>query len=93
MKYENGTWEIVDTFTNEVLAYTNGTSHIPIGMNQWHFPQSKCSDEGKDYRTLSFHKYVEQPTTAAMMAPASTLNLFVMEHKIVNLVKMNKIVR
>ena len=61
MKYENGTWEIVDTFTNEVLAYTNGTSHIPIGMNQWHFPQSKCSDEGKDYRTLSFHKYVEQP--------------------------------
>ena len=54
-------WEVVDSFSNEVLAYMNGTSQIPLGKNQWHFPLSKCSDEGKDYRTLSFHKYVEQP--------------------------------
>ena len=61
MKYANGRWEITDSFTNEILAYMNGTSQIPLGKNQWHFPQSKCSDEGKDYRTLIFHKYVKQP--------------------------------
>ena len=61
MKYANGRWEITDSFTNDVLAYMNGTSQIPFGLNQWHFPLSKCSDKGKDYRTLSFHKYVEQP--------------------------------
>ena len=61
MKYANGRWEITDSFTKEILAYMNGTSQIPFGLNQWHFPLSKCSDKGKDYRTLSFHKYVEQP--------------------------------
>ena len=60
MKYANGKWEITDTVTNEVLAFMNGTSQIPLGKNPWYFPQSKCSDEGKDYRTLTFHKYVEQ---------------------------------
>ena len=54
MKYVNGKWEIRNSFTNEVLAYINGTSQIPLGMNQWHFPLSKCSDEGKNYRTLNF---------------------------------------
>ena len=54
-------WELVDSFSKEVLAYMNGTSQIPFGMNPWHFPVSKCSDEGKNYRTLIFHKYVEQP--------------------------------
>ena len=61
MKYVNGRWEIRDSFTNEVFAYMNGTSQIPFGMNPWHFPLSNCSDEGKNYRTLIFHKYVEQP--------------------------------
>ena len=61
MKYANGRWEITDSFTKEILAYMNGTSKIPFGLNQWHFPLSKCSDKGKDYRTLSFHRYVEQP--------------------------------
>ena len=61
MKYADGKWEIRDSFSKEILAQMNGTSQMPLGMNQWHFPQSKCSDEGKDYRTLSFHKYVEQP--------------------------------
>ena len=61
IKYGNGGWEITDSFTNEVLAYMNGPSQIPLGKNQWYFPISKCSDEGKDYRTLIFHKYIEQP--------------------------------
>ena len=62
MKYStvNKRWEIVDSFSKEVLGFVNGTTQIPIGMNQWHFPQSRCTDEGKDYRTLTFHKYVEQ---------------------------------
>ena len=61
MKYSTGRWEILDSFTNEILAYMNGISQIPLGKNQWHFPLSNCSDKGKDYRTLIFHKYVEQP--------------------------------
>ena len=54
-------WEIVNTFSGEILAYMNGTSKIPFGFNHWYFPQSNCISEGKKFRTLNFHKYVEQP--------------------------------
>ena len=57
----NKRWEIFDTFSKEILAYKNGTSEIPIGINKWIFIKSKCADSGEIYRTLNFHKYVEYP--------------------------------
>ena len=54
-------WEIVSTFSKNVLAFMNGTSKFPIGSHRWYFIQSDCVDEGEKYRTLNFHKNVEQP--------------------------------
>ena len=46
----------------ETLAYLNRTSSsLPIGTNQWYFTHSNCTDSGKPFRTLHFHKYVQQP--------------------------------
>ena len=57
-----GRWEIVHSFSMETLAYLNRTSSsLPIGTNQWYFTHSNCTDSGKPFRTLHFHKYVEQP--------------------------------
>ena len=58
--YTNNRWQIVESFSKETLAFMIGTK-LPFGINKWYFPQSKCSDAGSEYRTLNFHKYVEQP--------------------------------
>ena len=54
-------WEINKTLDNKIVAYMNSTSNLPIGTHPWYFTKSNCTDEGKMYRTLNFHKYVEQP--------------------------------
>ena len=54
-------WEIIKTFENKILAYMNSTSNLPIGTQPWYISESNCTDPGKMYRTLNFHKYVEQP--------------------------------
>ena len=54
-------WEIKKTLDNKIVAYMNSTSNLPIGTHPWYFTKSNCTDGGKMYRTLNFHKYVEQP--------------------------------
>ena len=57
----NNRWEILESFSKDTLAYMKEASKVPFGTNQWYFPKSKCSDEVSEYRTLNFHKFVQQP--------------------------------
>ena len=54
-------WEILSSYTKDILAFTNGTSEPPLGIRQWYFIKSECTDEGRKYRTLNFHQYVDEP--------------------------------
>ena len=49
-------WEIVDTFSNDVIAMTNDTIAFPLGANNWYFTNGKCSDGvGNPFRRMNLH--------------------------------------
>ena len=37
------------------------TESYPIGARRWFFTNSRCTDNGQEYRTLNLHPHVEQP--------------------------------
>ena len=55
-------WEIRDSFTDELLAWTRNTSEFPIGRRSWYFEDvgrlSECENTSRD---LLLHLVVEQP--------------------------------
>ena len=64
MRYsvERSRWEIVSTInTTNVLAFMRTQSDFPLGLNDWYFLDSNCSDPGQEFRALHFHLDVKQP--------------------------------
>ena len=61
MVWEERILSIVNTITQDILAYSNNTQEYPLGTHPWYFTQENCTDQGHQYRMLNFHLGVEQP--------------------------------
>ena len=58
----NTRWEIVlRTNTSKVLAFLDPEIDFPVGVHDWNFLDTDCSDPGKEVKSLSFHLEVSQP--------------------------------
>ena len=53
-------WEFKKVKNSEVIAVTNDTKEMPIGVHKWYF-SSKCHDPGKQWRILNLHRDVLLP--------------------------------
>ena len=53
-------WEFKKVNNSEVIAVTNDTKEMPIGVHKWYF-SSKCHDPGKPWRLLNLHRDVLLP--------------------------------
>ena len=59
---DNSRWEIVNnTNTSQLLAFMESGVRFPLGLHQWYFLASNCTDPGTENRSLNFHLNVQQP--------------------------------
>ena len=56
----NQQWELKYANNNDVIAISNTTGKLPIGVHKWYF-SSKCSDPGQPWRLLNLHRDVPLP--------------------------------
>ena len=53
-------WELKNVNSNDVIAISNTTRKLPIGVHKWYF-LSKCTDPGQPWRLLNLHRDVPLP--------------------------------
>ena len=55
-------WEVRSSVDEtKILAFLNETSEFPLGVHQWYFLDTNCTDPGKPWRSLNLHLHLEEP--------------------------------
>ena len=55
-------WEVRSSVNaSQILAFLNQTSEFPLGVHQWYFLDTNCTDPGQPWRSLNLHLHLEQP--------------------------------
>lgn len=48
-------WRFEKRKNKEIVAFTNGTTDYPLGIQKWYFLSEKCSDPGEKWRKMSLN--------------------------------------